>query len=90
MRQRLEYNWLGSEIMSDTESQFIKVREDLAEVKTDVKHVLLHLERQNGRIGRLEEDVDKNKSEVTKAKTIASVFAGTISMIVSLFISNRP
>jgi hypothetical protein len=66
------------------------IRENLAEVKTDVKHVLLHLERQNGRIGRLEEDVDKNKNEVTKAKTVASVFAGTISMIVSLFISNRP
>ena len=76
--------------MSDTASQFIKVREDLAEVKTHVKPFLLHLERQNGRIGRLEEDVDQNKSEVTKAKTVASVFAGTISMIISLFISNRP
>jgi len=67
-----------------------KIREDLAEVKTDVKHVLLQLERQNGRIGRLEEDVDMNKDEISKAKTVASVFAGTISMIVSLFISNRP
>ena len=66
------------------------IRENLAEVKTDVKHVLLHLERQNGRIGRLEEDVDKNKNEVIKAKTVASVFAGTISMIVSLFINTRP
>ena len=66
------------------------IRENLAEVKTDVKHVLLHLERQNGRIGRLEEDVDQNKNEVIKAKTVASVFAGTISMIVSLFINTRP
>jgi hypothetical protein len=50
--------------MENLDQQIIKVREDLAEVKTDVKHVLLHLERQNGRIGRLEEDVDQNKSEV--------------------------
>tara|TARA_R100001443_G_scaffold482_3_gene1911 strand:+ start:2168 stop:2398 length:231 start_codon:yes stop_codon:yes gene_type:complete len=75
--------------MNHLELQFSKVREDLAEVKTDVKHVLLHLERQNGRIGRLEEDVDKNKNEVTKAKTIASVLSGTVSLIVSLFIGNR-
>lgn len=67
-----------------------KIREDLAEVKTDVKHVLLQLERQNGRIGRLEEDVDINKDEISKAKTVASVFAGTISIIISLFINNRP
>jgi len=66
-----------------------RIREDLAEVKTDVKHVLLHLERQNGRIGRLEEDVDTNNDEISKAKTIASVLAGTVSLIVSLFISNR-
>ncbi len=67
-----------------------KIREDLAEVKTDVKHVLMQLERQNGRIGRLEEDVDINKDEISKAKTVASVFAGTISIIISLFINNRP
>ena len=66
------------------------IRENLAEVKTDVKHVLLHLERQNRRIGRLEEDEKKKKNEVIKAKTVASVFAGTISMIVSLFINTRP
>ena len=76
--------------MDPSELQLSKVRDDLAEVKTDVKHVLLHLERQNGRIGRLEEDVDNNKNEVTKAKTIASVLSGTVSLIVSLFISNRP
>ena len=75
--------------MDPSELQLSKVREDLAEVKTDVKHVLLHLERQNGRIGRLEEDVDNNKNEVTKAKTIASVLSGTVSLIVSLFIGNR-
>tara|TARA_R100001463_G_scaffold50307_4_gene100475 strand:- start:407 stop:637 length:231 start_codon:yes stop_codon:yes gene_type:complete len=76
--------------MENFDQQISKVREDLAEVKTDVKHVLLHLERQNGRIGRLEEDVDGNKNDIIKAKTMASVLSGTVSLIVSLFISNRP
>jgi hypothetical protein len=76
--------------MENFDQQISKVREDLAEVKTDVKHVLLHLERQNGRIGRLEEDVDRNKNDIIKAKTMASVLSGTVSLIVSLFISNRP
>tara|TARA_R100001443_G_scaffold40313_1_gene53769 strand:- start:1500 stop:1730 length:231 start_codon:yes stop_codon:yes gene_type:complete len=76
--------------MENFDQQMSKVREDLAEVKTDVKHVLLHLERQNGRIGRLEEDVDGNKNDIIKAKTMASVLSGTVSLIVSLFISNRP
>ena len=74
--------------MDDTE-KISKIREDVREVKTDVKHVLLQLERVNGRIGSAEGQIETLSEDVIKTKTVAGFFSGIVSLCVSYFISNR-
>ena len=41
----------------------------LAELRTDVKHILAHMEKQNGRVSRLEVELHDMEIEQTKIKT---------------------
>ncbi len=55
----------------------------LAELSTDVKHILKHIEKQNGRVSKIELEVHKMEIEQTKIKTQWTSFVVAISTIAS-------
>ena len=59
----------------------------LAELRTDVRHILAHIEKQNGRVSRLEVELHDMEIEQTKIKTQWTTFVVALSTMASTTIA---
>lgn len=58
-----------------------KYSEDIAEIKTDMKHVLNHCEKMNTSQGKQWDQINENKGNIKVLNTKISIFAGAQAAI---------
>jgi len=59
-----------------------KYAEDIAEIKTDTKHVLKHLEKLNATTGKQWDKINENEGNIKVLDTKVSIFA-SVQVVIS-------